>query len=315
MKRQPACGQRGQVRAVTQQVLDLRGDVERDVGPLGVEIARHRERVRRPVEEVGIAEGDVPGARLDLLADVGQHDLARHREEPPAVDRRDRAVPAAVQAPAGRLRVGDQIHAAVALDVSIGLDGGQARAARHREVEAREIGRRGLPRPRHRGHRPRGAPLERVHQREQRRLRLAADHAVRPVGEEVVGVERRVEAEEAEVRARVRGAGVRGDFHAQAERGVHRHRDGDDPGPRQLLRVQRLHRDVHQRRPVPGALQEGGRPGHREGLMAHLVARHEENVAWLAHCGQSTPPDRPEPAPRPEAAAPRAARRRRRRAR
>jgi hypothetical protein len=99
----------------------------------------------------------------------------------------------------------------------------------------------------------------------------------------VAGVERGVEAEEAEVRARVLRAGARRHFHAQAQRGVHRHRERDDPGPRQLLRVHRLDRDVHQRGPVPGALQEGGRPGHRERLVAQLVAGHEENVARLAH--------------------------------
>ena len=75
--------QRGQVRAVAEQVLDLGREVEGDVGPLGVELARHRERVGGPVQEVGVAEGDVARAGLDLLAHVGQHHLARHAKKRP----------------------------------------------------------------------------------------------------------------------------------------------------------------------------------------------------------------------------------------
>ena len=43
--------------------------------------------------------------RCDLRADVRQHDLARHDEEAPAVDRRDGAVAAGMQAAAARLDV------------------------------------------------------------------------------------------------------------------------------------------------------------------------------------------------------------------
>jgi hypothetical protein len=64
--------QLGQVRAVAQQVLDLGGDVEGDVGSLGVEPARHGEGVRGAVEEVQVAEGDAAGAGLKVRSGSGR---------------------------------------------------------------------------------------------------------------------------------------------------------------------------------------------------------------------------------------------------
>ena len=46
-KAQPSARQLRQERPVLQQVLDLGGEVEGDVRELGVEVARHRERVAR----------------------------------------------------------------------------------------------------------------------------------------------------------------------------------------------------------------------------------------------------------------------------
>jgi hypothetical protein len=60
--------------------------------------------VSRPVEEVGIAERDVLGPRGDLLVDVGQHDVDRHRSKVAIVDRDDRAVTATVLATARGIR-------------------------------------------------------------------------------------------------------------------------------------------------------------------------------------------------------------------
>jgi len=65
-----------------------------------------------PVEEVGIAEGDVTGARRHLLPDVGGDRVGLHHEEAPVVHRRDGAVAAQVQAAAAGLDVAGHALAA-----------------------------------------------------------------------------------------------------------------------------------------------------------------------------------------------------------
>jgi hypothetical protein len=67
-------------RSVPYEVLYLDGNVVGEAGP----IARHRlddpYRVSGTVEEVRIPEGDVPGARADLSADVFEHDFGLNHE-------------------------------------------------------------------------------------------------------------------------------------------------------------------------------------------------------------------------------------------
>src|SRR2546429_1164294 len=94
----------------------------------------------RAVQEVGVAEGDVRRPRLDLLADVREHDVPWHDEEAPAVDGRDRAVPAEMLAAAGRLDGARELEPAVLVDVRVLLQRRELRPARHGEVELREDG-------------------------------------------------------------------------------------------------------------------------------------------------------------------------------
>jgi hypothetical protein len=97
---------------VRHDVLDLGGEAERDARVLRVQRPRDPQRVRRPVEKIGIAEVDVTRAGRDLRARVLQHDLRRHGEETALVDGRDRTVPAQVLAAARRLDVaGDALFA------------------------------------------------------------------------------------------------------------------------------------------------------------------------------------------------------------
>src|SRR5581483_10772240 len=87
---------------VAEDVLDLGGAVEGQLRPVLVDGGHHPEGMVRAVEEVGIAEGDVPGSGLDLGLDVGEDDVLGDDAEPPVVDHRDGAVPAPVYAaPAG----------------------------------------------------------------------------------------------------------------------------------------------------------------------------------------------------------------------
>src|SRR5262249_48069873 len=75
--------------------LDVGGESEGDPGERGVERLGEGERVAGAVEEIGVAEGHVPGPGADLLPHVGEDDVRRHDDEAPAVDRWDRAVAAA----------------------------------------------------------------------------------------------------------------------------------------------------------------------------------------------------------------------------
>jgi hypothetical protein len=104
----PGVGQDGQPVSMADQVLDLDDDVIGQGGELIVQSLHDGSGVRGAVEEVWVAEADVLGAGRDLLADVGQHDVALHDPELAAVDRHDRAVPAQMLAAAGGLGVADR---------------------------------------------------------------------------------------------------------------------------------------------------------------------------------------------------------------
>ena len=64
-----------------------------------------RDGMADPVEEIRVAEGDVPRAGGDLRPHIGEHDVAGDDTEPPVVDRHHRTVPAAVLAAAAGLGV------------------------------------------------------------------------------------------------------------------------------------------------------------------------------------------------------------------
>jgi hypothetical protein len=267
-----------QARALAQQVLDLGGEVEGDGGELVVQGTRDGERVAGAVEEVGITEAHVRGARRHLLAHVGEHDVSGHDHEAAAVDGRNRAVTAQVLAPAAALDVGDELPAPVVIELRVRLERGQGRAARRHEGQPPRV-RRGRV----------GGPGQALRERHQARLGLGADDGVDTVREQVVGVEGRVQAVQTDVRGGIHAADALGHAHAQAQRRVHRHRDGHEARTRDLFDVERLHRKVHARREIARLLEECGRGGHRQGLVAHLVARDEEHGARLFHSVQSTP--------------------------
>ena len=104
---------------MAQQVLDLDRDVVGEVGMLAVERLDDWQRVADAVEEVRVAEGDVPRPGANLAADVLEHDLARDDAEAAAVHRRDRAVAAQVPAPAARL--GGAHHPMLAAEAQPGV--------------------------------------------------------------------------------------------------------------------------------------------------------------------------------------------------
>jgi hypothetical protein len=118
----------------------------------------------------------------------------------------------------------------------------------------------------------------------ERPLELAPDDRVRDaLAEDVLGVERGVEAEEADVRAWILLADLSSGPDSDPERGVHGHRDRDELRASHLRCVEALDRDVLGVGSEPCALEGGQRAGDGDGLVPQLVARDEEDFARPAH--------------------------------
>src|SRR5262249_2626349 len=209
-----------------------------------------------------------------------EDDLRGNGEESPGIDRGNRTVPAHVETPAARLNVSDQLVPAVALETRITLEARELRATRKREIEALEMRPGHSSRDGHR--RPCGAPmcLDRPRQLREWLLSLSADHAIRRVCEQVLSVQRRVEAVEADVTAGIHRTHPLGDTDADAKRRVHGHRDRDERCAPNTLHVEGLDRHVHHGRPVAQILEYGCGPRHGESLMPDLIACDEENLSW-----------------------------------
>ena len=95
----------GKERAALQDVLHLRGEVERQLRELRVHGAHDRERVTRPVEEVRIAERDVGCADPHQPPDILEDDVLRDHEQSASVDRGNGTVEAHVQTAAAGFHV------------------------------------------------------------------------------------------------------------------------------------------------------------------------------------------------------------------
>ena len=128
-------GELGQPVAVAQEVLDLRRDVEGETRELVVERPRDGQGMAGPVQEVGIAERNVSGARIHLLPDVGEQHRGGDDEKAPAIDGRNGTVPAHVLAAPTRLDVAHGLETAVTLQVCVFLQRGQLGPTRHRKAE------------------------------------------------------------------------------------------------------------------------------------------------------------------------------------
>ena len=266
---------------VAQQVLDLRGEVKRQLRELVVQGARDPKRVRRAIQEVRVAERDVPRARRGLPPDVFQHHVLRDREETAAVNGGDRAVQAAVLAAPARLRVPDQRFGAVAHQPRILPERRKTRPQGGRKAQAPEEAGSRSSAPRHPGGRNLRAAIERLDQTDQRLLVLAADDVVRQRVEEVPGVQRGVEPVEADRAVAVDLAYPAPRARAQTQRRMHRDRDADEARLCDARFVQALDREVDHARRKPGALEKGGRPRQPLGLMPQLVAGQEQDRSGL----------------------------------
>src|SRR6185436_19660667 len=97
-KRAPGLGELRHQIGMAKQMLDLDRDVVADLRMLRVQGARDPHRVRRAVEEVGIAKGNVSGARRNLVVEISENDLRLDDAELAFVDRDDRAMAAEMPA-------------------------------------------------------------------------------------------------------------------------------------------------------------------------------------------------------------------------
>ena len=103
---------------VFNQVLDLDGGVERDTRVRHGSTAQQIHRQLWGVEEVGVAQRDVLSARRDLLVDIGEHGFAAIQPQSTRIDRRERAVRAAVRASASRLNVAGKMRSAAGVPIT-----------------------------------------------------------------------------------------------------------------------------------------------------------------------------------------------------
>ena len=105
-----------------------------------------------------------------------------------------------------------------------------------------------------------GTPrLERLHQRDQRRLELTAEDGIAAVGEQVVGVQRGVEPVEAHVAAGIHAPHFFRHSRAEPEGRVHGDGDGYEPRARHAAGIEWLHGEVESRGREAGALEKGER--------------------------------------------------------
>jgi LPS-assembly protein len=255
---------------VLDQVLHLRGEVERELRVLPVEGARDRESMARAVEKIGVDEVDVLSARVYELPHVGEDGVLGDDEEPTSVHRRDRTVTAEVETTAGALDRSHSLAPAVGKsELRVAGERRERPAGGDGEIEALENGSRSTRVP---------SPVaERRDSFRERPFELAAQDRVHSRREQQLRVQGRVEAVEAQVRERVQRAEPGDDLEGDAESGMHRDRNPDEircPHPRF---VERLDREIEGVGVDSGALQE--REGRREaqGLPAELVARQKQS--------------------------------------
>jgi hypothetical protein len=124
---------------VLEHVLYLCRAVEGQLRAALMERAYDRQRVPPAVEEVGIAERDVPRAHLRQVLDIAQDDLRLHDADAPVVHGGDRAMPAPMHTPVAGLHVPDQPLLPVPCQAGVTLESGQQLARRQLEGAALQL--------------------------------------------------------------------------------------------------------------------------------------------------------------------------------
>ena len=118
--------QKPQQTAMPEQVLDFDGRVVSDLRKFGVQRFDNFGGMRRAVEEIRIAEGDVARAAGDLAANVFEYDVALDDPKLAAINRNDGTVPAQMFAAAAGFGVGDLLPLAVVMQARVAAVGNAA---------------------------------------------------------------------------------------------------------------------------------------------------------------------------------------------
>ena len=236
--------------------------------------AHDPQRVRRAVEEIRIAEGNMLRAARDLLADVGEHDRGGDRAEMPLVHRHHRAMTAPVLAAAARLREGDGLFRAVRKhQPRVAFERRQAGTLGHHEIDLAAIHDR-----RCRGN-SRAAIARIARGGEQLRLEFAADHLAGAACLKQRGVHRRVKPVCAQARARRERPDARKRFERDARRGVHAkvYRDQGRIAPGDAVELLQRQVDAGDAETFAREQRRGLR--QRERLAAELVGTDQDDFA------------------------------------
>ena len=206
------------------------------------------------------------GSGGHLAADVLDHHLGLDDAEAPVVDRHHRAVAAAVLAASARFRVA-HCPPPAAFHLQIGVAGQRRQGLARRHAEALlGVGDRRLGPGLGRRRPVRREPL--IEPRH-RRLELAAEDGRGAEAAQVILIERRVEAIEAEMRLGVEGLEPGHHGAGQPGRGVHGHVDANQAGRADRPFVEVLYGEV-----VAGDLGAGlGEPRCRRGQPEGLVPK------------------------------------------
>ena len=179
---------------VRNQVLHLDRDVVGQTGEPPRDPLDHPHGMPHPVEEIRVAESDVPGPLLHLCRNVGEYGVGSHDTEAAAVDRDDRAVPADVLAAAARLRITGHLPCRAVLQRGVAAQRRQPRAPRRNQVQPRKTGQRNEV-----GRAGRHAGRE----TDQIRLELPAEKVLDADRAEQLRVQRRIQAVGAQARRRI----------------------------------------------------------------------------------------------------------------
>jgi len=179
-----------------------------------------------------------------------------------------------MQAATTRLDVARRHDAAPIDEAHVARERGEPGSARDGKIESPEHGlalRRRL-----------GTRFEPLHEPHELDFRLATQHRVGNVGEQIRGVEQGVQPVKYDPAGGIHAADPLRRPDAKAKRGVHRHGDRDEPRLPQRGFIEGFDREVDGCRDIARPLEEGLRPGQPQRLVAELVAGHEEDRAWCA---------------------------------
>ena len=283
-----AAPQLGQQFGVVDQVLDLDGGVERQLGKRVVQRPRQPQAVGGAVEEVRVAKRNVRRPGPYLLVNVLHHHLDRDDAERPLVHRHHRTVAAQVLAAPAAL--GKACHPGGAVrQHQVGVAGQRRQAAAVRSLERDPVQadhgfalhdrHRRLAHRRAMGPQPPGNG-------QQRRLHFPAQHAAHAQPTQQRLVHRGVEPVHAKVGMRGEPPDVGQGFHGDAGGGMHADIQRHQAGIPEQVGVELLQRKVEAGHRKTLVLEHGGRLGQGERLAPQFVRVDQHDPEWRRASGR-----------------------------